>query len=59
MKSSCIGKSGEDFLKILLKSYRITRIDMRSCLLVSKRTNMSWKIEILSGNELDSAISVS
>ena len=39
--------SSDDFLKNLLKRYRITNIDKRSCKLVSRRTNMTWKIEIL------------
>ena len=37
---------GDDFIKNLLKRYRITTIDKHSCKLVSRRTNMTWKIEI-------------
>ena len=42
--------SGEDFLKYLKKRYRITKLSNRSYKLVSKRTNSTWKIEILTSN---------
>lgn len=56
MKLSSIRISGEDYFKNLLKRYRITPINSRSCLLVSKQTNMTWKIEILSDDDLDTVI---
>lgn len=47
MKSSTFRGYSEDCLKNLLKRYRITKINKHSCKLVSRRTNMTWKIEIL------------
>lgn len=47
MKSSSLRSYGEDYLKDLLKRYRITKVSSNSCKLVSRRTNMTWKIEIL------------
>ena len=50
-------RSGEDFLKYLAKRYRITKLDNQSYKLVSKRTNTTWKIEILRGENLNSGLS--
>ena len=53
MKFTKIRSSSEDYFKHLLKRYRITKIDNQSCLLVSRRTNMTWKIDILSSNKIE------
>ncbi len=47
MKHVSMSAKNEKFIKSLLKRYRITAIDKRSCKLISRRTNMTWKIEIL------------
>ena len=47
MKPSVLRGYHEDYFKNLLKRYRITKINNHSCKLVSRRTNMTWKIEIL------------
>ncbi|MEM7401755.1 MAG: hypothetical protein AAF304_07390 [Pseudomonadota bacterium] len=47
MKHNRMPAGNEKFIKSLLKRYRITAIDKRSCKLISRRTNMTWKIEIL------------
>jgi len=44
MKSLITHRSREAFIKNMIKRYRITRIDKHSCKLVSRRTNMTWKI---------------
>jgi len=53
MKPTITHRSKEEFLNKLLKRYRITTIDSRSCKLVSRRTNMTWKIEILPSSILE------
>jgi len=53
MKDSATHRRRDDFIKNLLKRYRITKIDNRSCKLVSRRTNMTWKIEILPPHKLE------
>ncbi len=56
MKDSRTGKTIEDHVKDLLQRYRITFIDKRNCVLTSRRTNMTWKIEVLSASERDTVI---
>jgi len=46
-------KSNDKFIKNLLQRYHIKTIDKRSCKLVSRRTNMTWKIEILPPSKLE------
>lgn len=53
MKSPTFRGYSEDYFKHLLKRYRITKIDNYSCKLVSRRTNMTWKIEILPPHKLE------
>ena len=53
MKSSSFRGYSEDFFKHLLKRYRITKIDNHSCKLVSRRTNMTWKIEVFPSHKLE------
>ncbi len=47
MKHNNITEGDKKFIKNLLKRYRIKAIDNQSCKLISRRTNMTWKIEIL------------
>lgn len=47
MKHKNMSAGDEKFIKSLLKRYRIKAIDNQSCKLISRRTNMTWKIEIL------------
>jgi|GEM_PF-3699652 len=53
MKSVFKHRDHEALIRSLIKRYRITRIDKRSCKLVSKRTNLTWKIEILPSTSME------
>jgi len=53
MKSVIKHRKREAFIKDLLIRYRISRIDHRSCKLVSRRTNMTWKIEVLPSTTME------
>ena len=58
MKGFRTGICIEDHVKDLLQRYRITFIDKRNYVLTSRRTNMTWKIEVLSANERETVIGV-